>query len=133
MRSRTTRNGIVLSNSECWSAPGGRWGTPSPCVRRSLKTDGSTDWTFKIVGTFDTPLAKKSVVLRRHHTTSISTSIAHENRNTAETFYIRIDDGTKAVATSAAIDRIFANSPNETRTLSHADARRRHRRSRWAT
>jgi putative ABC transport system permease protein len=41
-----------------------------------------------------------------------------EERNTAEQFYIRIDNGTRAVAMSAAIDRLFENSPHETRTMS---------------
>ncbi|HEY0800995.1 MAG TPA: ABC transporter permease, partial [Steroidobacteraceae bacterium] len=41
-----------------------------------------------------------------------------ENRGTAEIFYERIADPTKAVATAAAIDRIFANSSHETRTRS---------------
>ena len=33
-------------------------------------------------------------------------------------FYVRIADPTKAIATAAAIDRIFANSSHETRTIS---------------
>lgn len=80
-----------------------------------LKTDGSTDWAFKIVGTFDA---------RNSTGTSVFGIINYayldeyrvENRGTAETFYERIADPTKAVATAAAIDRIFANSSHETRT-----------------
>jgi putative ABC transport system permease protein len=35
-----------------------------------------------------------------------------------ETFYTRISDPTKGTAAAAAVDAIFANSPNETRTRS---------------
>ena len=82
-----------------------------------LKTDGRPDWTFKIVGAFDTPLAKSPSYFGVINYDYLNESRA-QNRDTAETFYIKIDDGTKAVATSAAIDRIFANSSHETRTMS---------------
>ncbi|HEY0745539.1 MAG TPA: FtsX-like permease family protein [Steroidobacteraceae bacterium] len=82
-----------------------------------LKTDGSRDWAFKIAGTVDS---------LKHPGTSVFGIINYsyldeyrvENRATAETFYERIADPTKAVATAAAIDRIFANSSSETRTRS---------------
>jgi putative ABC transport system permease protein len=87
---------------------------------QTLKTDGSKDWTFLIVGTLDTVKAP---------TTSVFAIINYayldeyriENRGTAETFYVRIADPTKAVATAAAIDRVFANSSHETLTLSDQD------------
>ena len=84
---------------------------------QTLKTDGSRDWTFNIVGTFDT--AKEPT---RAYFGIINYSYLDEyrvqNRGTAEIFYVRIADPTKAVATAAAIDRIFANSAHETRTRS---------------
>jgi putative ABC transport system permease protein len=84
---------------------------------QALKTDGSRDWTFSIVGTFD---------LVKRPTTGVFGIINYayfdeyrvENRGTAESFYVGIADPTKAVATAAAIDRIFANSAHETRTRS---------------
>jgi putative ABC transport system permease protein len=87
---------------------------------QTVKTDGSHDWTFSIVGTFD---------LVKAPTTSVFAIINYsyldeyrlENRGTAETFYIRIADPTKAVSTAAAIDRNFANSSHETRTQSDQD------------
>lgn len=83
----------------------------------TVKTDGSRDWMFSIVGTFD---------WIKGPTTGIFGIINYayfdeyrvENRGTAETFYVRISDPTKGVATAAAIDRIFANSSHETRTRS---------------
>jgi putative ABC transport system permease protein len=84
---------------------------------QTLKTDGSRDWMFTIVGTFDT--AKEPT---RAYFGIINYAYLDEyrveNRGTAETFYVRIADPTKAVVTAAAIDRIFANSSHETRTRS---------------
>jgi putative ABC transport system permease protein len=84
---------------------------------QTLKTDGSLDWTFSILGTFDT--AKEPT---RAYFGIINYAYLDEyrveNRGTAETFYVSIADPTKAVATAAAIDRIFANSSHETRTRS---------------
>ena len=87
---------------------------------QTLKTDGSRDWTFSIVGTFDTvkePTRATFGIINYAYLDEYRV----ENRGTAETFYIRIADPTKAVATAAAIDRIFANSSHETRTQSDQD------------
>jgi putative ABC transport system permease protein len=81
------------------------------------KTDGTVDWTFNIVGTFDTPKAPRPAAFGVIHYDYFDESRT-EDRGTAEIFYLRIADPTKAVAMSAAIDAIFANSPHETRTRS---------------
>jgi putative ABC transport system permease protein len=84
---------------------------------QTLKTDGSRDWTFQIVGTFDTlkdPGRASFGIINYAYLDEYRV----ENRGTAETFYLRIADPTKAVATAAAVDRIFANSSHETRTRS---------------
>jgi putative ABC transport system permease protein len=81
-----------------------------------LRTDGSRDWTFNIVGMFRAiraPDARFGIVNYAYLDES-----RVENRGTAEMFYERIADPTRAVATAAAIDRIFANSSHETRTRS---------------
>jgi putative ABC transport system permease protein len=43
------------------------------------------------------------------------------DRGTAEIFYVEIQDPDRAIATAAAIDRIFANSPHESRTRSQQE------------
>jgi putative ABC transport system permease protein len=80
----------------------------------TLKTDGSPDWTFDILGTFSTPKPSYFGVINYDY---FDSSRAME-RNTAEIFYVEIEDPTKAIATAAAIDRIFANSSHESRTRS---------------
>lgn len=85
-----------------------------------LKTDGTSDWRFNIVGTFratSDPEASFGIINYSYLDESRVV-----NRGTAEMFYERIADPTKAVATAAEIDRIFANSSHETRT--HSDQER---------
>jgi putative ABC transport system permease protein len=84
---------------------------------RTLKLDGSGDWTFHVVGTFDTKAEPTQAAFGLIHYDYLNASRIEE-RDTAEQFYIRIADPTKAMVTAAAIDRIFANSPHETRTRS---------------
>jgi len=82
-----------------------------------LKTDGSRDWSFNIVGTFDSvknPANAYFGIINYPYLDEYRV----ENRGTADSFYERIADPTKGVATAAAIDRIFANSSHETRTRS---------------
>jgi putative ABC transport system permease protein len=82
-----------------------------------LKIDGSRDWTFNIVGTFDWTKDPATAVFGIINYSYLD-EYRVENRGTAEIFYERIADPTKAVVTGAAIDRIFANSSHETRTRS---------------
>jgi len=82
-----------------------------------LKLDGSGDWTFHVVGSFDTKAEPTRGAFGLMHYKYLNDSRATE-RDTAEQFSIRIADPTKAMSMAAAIDRIFANSPHETRTRS---------------
>jgi putative ABC transport system permease protein len=113
---RTTRNGVVFTRP-LMERLGWKVGDTFTVSSETLRTDGSSNWTFKLVCTFDTPRAPTTSFFGVMHYEYLNESRA-KDRNTAETFYIKIDDGTKAFATSAAIDRIFANSPHETRTQS---------------
>ena len=81
------------------------------------KTDGSRDWTFNIVGTFDSVKNPANAYFGIINYSYLD-EYRVENRGTVDSFYERIADPTKAVATAAAIDRIFANSSHETRTRS---------------
>jgi len=81
-----------------------------------LKTDGSAEWVFYIVGTPEA-ISDPSATLGIVNYAYLDESRVRD-RGTAEMFYERIADPTKAVATAAAIDRIFANSSHETRTRS---------------
>jgi putative ABC transport system permease protein len=113
---RTTRAG-VLAGSTLMEQFHWKIGDTITLRSRTHKTDGTTDWTFKIVGTIETPQANRTssfLIINYDYYDQYRV----EDRGTAEMFYVRIDDPTKAVATGAAIDRIFANSSHETRTRS---------------
>lgn len=84
---------------------------------RELRLDGSGDWPFDIVGTFDSMNNPNTAVLAVINYAYLDEARV-ANRGTVERFYLRIADPTKSVATAAAIDRLFANSPHETRTRS---------------
>jgi putative ABC transport system permease protein len=110
---RSTRNGILLT-VPMMDALGSKTGDTITLESQTLRTDGTRQWTFKIVGKLDTTRPAYFGIIHYEYLNESRV----EDRNTAEQFYTRIDDGTKAVASSAAIDRIFANSSHETRTMS---------------
>jgi putative ABC transport system permease protein len=113
---RTTRAGMLVSAGllEMFN-----WKIGDTITLRSEtpRIDGTRDWAFRIVGRIETPEIKGPAYFSIINYDYYDESRA-EDRGTAETFYVRIDDPTKAVATGAAIDRIFANSSHETRTRS---------------
>ena len=113
---RSTRSGILLTPAMLEQF-GWKIGATIPLQSDALKTDGSGLYTFRIVGTFDNPKAITKLYFGVINYDYFNDSRA-ASRDTAEIFYIRIADPTKAIATGAAIDRIFANSSHETRTRS---------------
>jgi putative ABC transport system permease protein len=82
------------------------------------KDDGSLEWTFDIVGSFDvkdpTQAAAQASTLLFHY------ELFDEGRSfgkgTIGWFEERVDDPSQAAAISNRIDALFANSPNETKT-----------------
>jgi putative ABC transport system permease protein len=113
---RSIRSGIVMT-PPLLEQFGWKIGDTIPLQSDVVKTDGSKTWTFQIVGTFDTPQAANKAYFAVINYDYFNEARA-DNRDTAEIFYIRIADPTKAIATGLAIDRIFANSSHETRTRS---------------
>jgi putative ABC transport system permease protein len=110
---RNTRSGIVMTPTMLQHF-GWKIGDTIPLKSVSLKTDGSDTWTFQIVGAFALPSAGEFAVINYDYFNEARA----QDRDTAEIFYLRIADPTKAIATAFAIDRIFANSSHETLTRS---------------
>jgi putative ABC transport system permease protein len=81
------------------------------------KTDGSLAWEFDLVGTFD---AEDPAV--RGNTDVVLINVAHFDeargvgRGRTGWYIVRIADAGQARQVSAAIDHLFANSPDETKT-----------------
>jgi putative ABC transport system permease protein len=82
------------------------------------KADGSLNWTFDIVGTFDakdpTQASQQSSSVLFHY------ELFDEGRSFGKGqvgwFEERVDDPKESAAIAAKIDGLFANSPNETKT-----------------
>lgn len=112
----THRNGILVTHSllKQW---GWKIGDTITLKSSTLKADGNPNWSFTIVGTFDTPSDAGPAYFGVINYNYLDEARARD-RGTAELFYVRIADPNKSLAMSAAIDRIFANSSHETRTRS---------------
>jgi putative ABC transport system permease protein len=84
------------------------------------RTDGSRDWAFDIVGSYDTRNEDDDA-------TALLANFAYvdearfANRDTVQVFVAKVGDPSNATPVGLAIDNAFANSDHETRTQSEAD------------
>jgi putative ABC transport system permease protein len=116
---RSTRTGALV-NSELMKKFDWKVGDKVPLHSTiwTQKSDGSLDWTFDIVGSFDvkepTQASAQASTLLFHY------ELFDEGRNfgkgTVGWFEERISDSSQAAAISNRIDALFANSSNETKT-----------------
>ncbi len=116
---RNTRTGALV-NSALMKKFGWKVGDKLPLHSTiwTQKSDGSLNWTFDIVGTFDvkdpTQASQQSSTVLFHY------ELFDEGRSFGKGevgwFEERVDDPSQSAAIAAKIDALFANSPNETRT-----------------
>jgi len=116
---RNTRSGALV-NSALMKKFGWKVGDKVPLHSTiwTQKKDGSLDWTFDIVGTFDakdpTQASQQASTLLFHY------DLFDEGRSfgkgTVGWFEERVADPSQSGAISGRIDALFANSPNETKT-----------------
>lgn len=88
----------------------------SPVVQR----DGSSTWTFDIVGTFTEPDDPDQANFLIANYAYLNEARA-ANRDTVSDFVVQIDDPKRSATIGHDIDQLFANSPHETRTQSESD------------
>ncbi len=80
------------------------------------KKDGTLDWTFEIVGTFDipgSPFREAPMLLVNY---SYFDAARAKDAGTVQSYGEMIADASRAAEVSNAIDNLFANSPNRTVT-----------------
>jgi putative ABC transport system permease protein len=116
---RNTRSGALV-NSALMKKFGWKVGDKVPLHSTiwTQKKDGSLDWTFDIVGTFDakdpTQAGQQASTLLFHY------DLFDEGRSFGKGsvgwFEERVADPSQSGAVSGRIDALFANSPNETKT-----------------
>ena len=113
---RTTRTGalvnVVLAKKYGWKI-----GDRIPLMTGVAQRDGSTVWTFDVVGTFaddDVGSQDTNVLINYDYWNEARAT----RKDTVNHFNVRIADPKAAAAMADAIDARFANSPNETRSES---------------
>jgi putative ABC transport system permease protein len=100
---------------------GWKIGDRIPLNSTTLQSNGSTDWTFDIVGTFvDREIGSTGNFIVVNN--SYFDEARKEAKGTARNFIVSVEDPKQAVAVTDAIDQQFANSGNETRTLSYRES-----------
>jgi putative ABC transport system permease protein len=116
---RNTRTGALV-NSALMKKFGWKIGDKVPLHSTiwTKKDDGSLDWTFDIVGTFDAKdptqaSAQATTLLFHYELFDEGRSFGHGN---VGWFEERVGDPSQSAAISTRIDALFANSPNETKT-----------------
>ena len=96
---------------------GWKIGDKIPLKTSAAKANGSTDWTFDIVGTYDDDDVGggNDIILINYDYYDQGRLVG---KGTVSHFNVSVNDPRQAVAVGDAIDRRFANSSNETKTES---------------
>ncbi len=112
---RKTRDGALITE-DTGKKYGWHVGDRIPFTSNTLKSDGSGTWSFQIVGhvTDHEPGQSGLIVINYAYLDEARV----QNKGTVRNFYAIISDPKRAAEMSETIDRLFANSSNETKTAS---------------
>ena len=112
---RKTRTGILIT-ADIGRKYGWRIGDKIPLTTSTVQTNGSTTWTFDIVGMFsDHESGEASLVVANYSYLDEARAL---DKGTVDHFYAIASDPKQAATVSDAIDRTFANSASPTQTSS---------------
>jgi putative ABC transport system permease protein len=115
-----TRTGAVVGQSLA-SKYGWKIGDRLPLHARNwANRDGSSDWSFDVVGIFRNTRdsSGEQAIVINHSYFDEARSVG---KGTVGWYIVRIADPLQAVGVAAAIDKLFANSADETRTMSEKE------------
>ena len=111
-----TRTGVLV-NMGLVKKYGWKVGDHIPLKTNVVQSNGSSDWTFDVVGTFtDNDIAGGDRNILMHYDYLNEARVT--GKDTVTHFAVRIADPRAAAMMSDAIDARFANSSNETRSES---------------
>jgi putative ABC transport system permease protein len=110
-----TRDGALIT-ADIGKKYGWHIGDRIPLTSNTLKADGSGTWSFQIVGTVTDHEPGESGLIVINYAYLDEARVL--NKGTVRNFYAIIADPRQAASMSDTIDRVFANSANETRTAS---------------
>jgi putative ABC transport system permease protein len=111
---RRTRAGAIVA-APLMRAFGWKIGDRLPLRTSVMKQDGSADWDFEIVGTYDVPTspAEANRILVNY---AYFDEARRLERGTAWAFVVAVDEPTRSAQVCAAVDALFVNSAYETVT-----------------
>jgi putative ABC transport system permease protein len=109
-----TRAGAIVA-APLMRAFGWKIGDRLPLRTSVMKRDGSADWDFEIVGSYDVPTtpAEANRILVNYAYFDEARLL---ERGTAWAFVVAVDDPTRSAQICAAVDALFVNSASETVT-----------------
>jgi len=112
---RKTRTGVLVS-ADMAKEYGWRIGDRIPLTSTTLQSNGAETWTFDIVGTFTARGTEQGTFMVGNY--DYLDEARAINKGTVRHFYAVVADPKQAAVVTEAIDNTFANSSNETRTVS---------------
>jgi putative ABC transport system permease protein len=111
---RRTRTGVLVS-PEVAKKYGWNVGDRIPLKSSTLQKDGSGTWVFDVVGTFTSRDVQDGYIVANYAYLDEARALNH---GTVGYFYAVAADPKQAAQLTETIDNTFANSSNETRTVS---------------
>ena len=115
-----TRTGIIVGKA-LMQKQGWKIGDRLPVhALNAPKRDGTSDWVFDIVGTYDIPRQPDFAVRIWGNYDYINEALS-SGKNTAIQFYVGVKDAQHSAQVAQAIDNLFANSPDQTVTQNEKD------------
>ena len=110
-----TRDGVLIT-ADIGKKYGWHIGDRIPLTSNTLQTNGSGTWSFEIVGTVtDHEPGETGLIVGNYDYLNEARVL---NKDTVRNFYAVISDPRRAAEMSDTIDKVFANSSNETKTSS---------------
>lgn len=110
-----TRTGLIVLESLA-NRLGWKVGDKVTLQTQVPQRNGSTDWTFDVVGLLTIPSNPGQIGFAVANYEYLDEARA-SGRGTVRRFVVRIDDPRRSVDVSRAIDALFENSPAPTRTM----------------
>jgi putative ABC transport system permease protein len=117
---KKTRTGVLVSDSLAHKY-GWKAGDRIPLESQTKRQDGSGTWTLDVLGTFtpgDQSLSPDFMLMNYAYFDEARQS----DRGTAQQYFIKVADPNQGLSVARAVDKLFANSSDETRTESLREA-----------
>lgn len=116
-----TRTGTIVG-AQLARKYGWKIGDRIPLQSSVVRKDGSMLWAFDIVGIYEYPEEPDMATIMIVHNDYFLEARAATTADTVARFVVKVDSAGRAPAVVDMIDNLFANSPNETQTISENES-----------